>query len=565
MVERRRVGRLTVKSNQIAVCDPFGLGFGFQTLARKVPRGRFPVEVSLAHVRKGPRKGAQLVAALRVRLGAGEATGYRQAELDAQREPPRRWLGATFSGYAAESGYGCFACGGAAASLDEACRVAFEAGELDPQLTRLLREQLSRPDRAGWGTGELIPVLREGSIVACSAGHGEGYYPSYWGYDDQRRLVSLVTDFFVLPTRTELFRESWAGRSWRELVYQGDRGQRFWRVKVDGSTRTIEHGVLGHPGQASRKEFGNSGSALEAAAKRIQKQIDAGYFELSASASTLRHTKSQRIERARGGFDLSAAASSSLAIAARTAFSEPKAAWQKASAERAAAKEEEAKEEVEQEAEPKRARGDKKRPKRTSTAARASAAPEVKPKRRSTATRAGASAEPKPRRKSTAARASSAAEPKRKSTAARASAAAAAEPKRKSTAARASAAAEPKPKRKSSATRASAAAEPKPKRQSTATRVVAEPKAKRKSTGARARVVAEPKPKRKSTGARASVVAEPKPKRKSTAARASVIAEPKPKPKSTATRASTKATSKRGQGAKRIVAPKARTKSAWRR
>ena len=385
------------------MCDPFGLGFGFQTLARKVPRGRFPVEVSLAHVRKGPRKGAQFVAALRVRLGPGEAQGYRPAELEGEAEPPRRWLGATFSGYAAESGYGCFACGGAAASLDEACRVAFEAGELDPQLTRLLREQMTRPDRAGWGTGELIPVMREGSLVACSAGHGEGYYPSYWGYDGERRLVSLVTDFFVLPTRTELFRESWAGRSWRELHYQGDRGQRFWRVKVEGSTRTIEHGLVGRQGQTSQKEFGNSGTALEAAAKRIQKQIDAGYFELSASASALRHVKSQRLEQARGGFELSAAASSSLAIAARVAFSEPKGAWNKA------------------------ARGASPKPKRKKSAARAeTVAAESKPKPKRKRTKSAARpetvvAEAKPKRK-----------PKRTKSAARAETVVAeAKPKRK--------------------------------------------------------------------------------------------------------------------------------------
>ena len=291
-MEPRRVGRLTVKSNRIAVVDPFGLGFGFKTLSRKVPRGRFPVEVAIAHYRKGPRKGQQRVALARIRLGQGKATGYRLADVPDQ--PQRRWLGAKFGGYAVESGFGAFACGGAAKALDAACGAAFDEGDLDHPQSRMLREQLTHPDAQarGWGSGELIPVMREGSLVAFTAGHGEGFYPSYWGYDDERRLVSLVTDFLVLPTDPELIRASWAGRTWRELHYDGDRGQRFWRVKVKGRVRTIEHGHVGRRGQSNQKEFTTSEAALEAAAKGIHRQLDAGYFELSSSASDLRHAMS---------------------------------------------------------------------------------------------------------------------------------------------------------------------------------------------------------------------------------------------------------------------------------
>jgi len=227
-----------------------------------------------------------------IRLGQGKATGYRLA--DVPEQPERRWLGAKFGGYAVESGYGAFACGGAAKALDAACGAAFDEGDLDHPQSQMLREQLTHPDAQarGWGSGELVPVMREGSLVAFSAGHGEGFYPSYWGYDAERRLVSLVTDFLVLPTDPELIRASWAGRTWRELHYDGDRGQRFWRVKVKGRVRTIEHGHVGRRGQSSQKQFTTSEAALEAAAKGIHRQLDAGYFELSSSASDLRHAMS---------------------------------------------------------------------------------------------------------------------------------------------------------------------------------------------------------------------------------------------------------------------------------
>ena len=117
-----------------------------------------------------------------------------------------------------------------------------------------------------------------------------------------------MTDFLVLPTDPELIRATWAGRTWRELHYDGDRGQRFWRVKVKGRVRTIEHGHVGKRGQASEKEFTNSEAALEAAAKGIHRQLDAGYFELSSSASDLRHALSGVGPKLREGRSASAKA-----------------------------------------------------------------------------------------------------------------------------------------------------------------------------------------------------------------------------------------------------------------
>ncbi|MEH6980177.1 DUF4241 domain-containing protein, partial [Bacillus pseudomycoides] len=29
-------------------------------------------------------------------------------------------------------------------------------------------------------------------------GYGDGFYPSYWGFDENGKIVSLVTDFQVL-------------------------------------------------------------------------------------------------------------------------------------------------------------------------------------------------------------------------------------------------------------------------------------------------------------------------------------------------------------------------------
>jgi predicted DNA-binding WGR domain protein len=298
-IERRKVGQVVIASNRLAVCDPFGLGFGFKELGRRVPRGRFPVDVSVAHVRKGKRKGKQVVAAARVRFSKEAATGYRLAEIPGSREA--RLLGASFSGYAVESGSGCFGDAEAIEALDEVCSVAFTAGELDCEANRDLRERLRRPPAAqrGWGAAQLDGLLgaRGGNMIAFTAGHGEGVYPSFWGYDDERRLVSLVTDFLVLPTSTDLCRESWGGQAWREFVYEGDRVSQFWRIKVKGARRSIQHGVVGNPGQTHDKEFATSDAAMQASVRRIVDQTDRGYYELTSEASRIKTRKSQRARR----------------------------------------------------------------------------------------------------------------------------------------------------------------------------------------------------------------------------------------------------------------------------
>ncbi len=36
------------------------------------------------------------------------------------------------------------------------------------------------------------------NVIACFSGYGDGFYPSWWGYDEAKGICALVTDFFVL-------------------------------------------------------------------------------------------------------------------------------------------------------------------------------------------------------------------------------------------------------------------------------------------------------------------------------------------------------------------------------
>lgn len=61
------------------------------------------------------------------------------------------------------------------------------------------------PRRAGHGIqGRRSPLAAatfETACIAFSSGRGDGFYPSYWGYDAAGQRVALVTDCRVLGER----------------------------------------------------------------------------------------------------------------------------------------------------------------------------------------------------------------------------------------------------------------------------------------------------------------------------------------------------------------------------
>jgi hypothetical protein len=98
------LGHLTIRSGRLAACDPFVADWAARDdgFVRRVPTGRFPVD--LAIVRDG--RGDERVAAARVRLAERAAVRWELARCDqgsAARSPI-----ASLDGYGVDSGTGCF-------------------------------------------------------------------------------------------------------------------------------------------------------------------------------------------------------------------------------------------------------------------------------------------------------------------------------------------------------------------------------------------------------------------------------------------------------------------------
>ncbi|KQZ42568.1 DUF4241 domain-containing protein [Duganella sp. Root1480D1] len=161
-----QAGRLGVSSGKIAAGDPQAEPAP-QPFTQCVPNGEYPVTLAIARFENGDER----IAYARAQLGDAAVANWYPALLATQDASTLKH-GEIF-GYSVESGSACF---------------------MDPQ--------------AG---------LESAIVFAASGG---GPYASYFGYSADGRVVSLVSDFAVVPN---LHDAPPAGRSWwKRLLF-------FWK------------------------------------------------------------------------------------------------------------------------------------------------------------------------------------------------------------------------------------------------------------------------------------------------------------------------------------------------
>jgi hypothetical protein len=180
------LGDLPLPSGLVAASDPLVCPDPQPFLVR-VPKGRYPVDLAVAEVPGGDQR----VAFARVRFGQEAPVSWRIAVTDGQDVSG---LGeGEFFGYDVDAGTGCF---------------------MDPEASRALTARMNSEElyyeeiiaalettyRHTWSWAAVRPdESRDLSLIAFSTGYGDGVYPSFFGYDEQQRVVCLVTDFGVIP------------------------------------------------------------------------------------------------------------------------------------------------------------------------------------------------------------------------------------------------------------------------------------------------------------------------------------------------------------------------------
>ena len=93
-------------------------------------------------------------------------------------------------------------------------------------------------------------------------------------------------------------REAWGGQSWRQFNYEGDRADRFWRIKVKGRKQSVQQGFVGEDGDAREQEFQTSDAAMQSAVRKIRRQAELGYYEVTLASSRIRAAKKRLAKKA---------------------------------------------------------------------------------------------------------------------------------------------------------------------------------------------------------------------------------------------------------------------------
>lgn len=181
-------GRLTISSGTLVACDPLlatGDAAGFTT---PVPAGCHPVSLCVVEYHKNLKPYDERVALARVDFRDEPVVRWELAALPGQNIKKLRKD--ELFGYAVESGAGSF--------MDEDSAQALGAQlEVDEGLEKRMLTALDANYRQTWAWAAL-PVPGGANAVLFSAGDGAGSYPTFFGFDRQRRLAAALTDFLLI-------------------------------------------------------------------------------------------------------------------------------------------------------------------------------------------------------------------------------------------------------------------------------------------------------------------------------------------------------------------------------
>jgi predicted DNA-binding WGR domain protein len=76
---------------------------------------------------------------------------------------------------------------------------------------------------------------------------------------------------------------------WQRFEYTGGTSNKFWEIRVHGSSFTTRFGRIdqGHKAQESTRSFADAAAAYDAAEKLTKEKVNKGYLSYSTSPATL--------------------------------------------------------------------------------------------------------------------------------------------------------------------------------------------------------------------------------------------------------------------------------------
>lgn len=182
-IERLEAGKLKLISGKIVATDPI-LMYDDDSYPERVSPGLYPVYVYVGKTKK--RKKQSILAELRINENPVE-----KWEMALYKGESSKGLGHDeFMGYEVENGLGCF--------MDECIMEMLDTMDEDEleKYEKLVRDTVGKNESS---VAEIIIDKKtNGNIVIFASGWNDGTFPTYYGFDKQKKLSRLVTDFMVI-------------------------------------------------------------------------------------------------------------------------------------------------------------------------------------------------------------------------------------------------------------------------------------------------------------------------------------------------------------------------------
>jgi len=180
--ESVNVGVLTMTTGQLIAVDPYIL-VGDTPFSKTVPVGEFPVRLAVA-----TREGDQRVAFARVDFKSDDVVKWEMALIPGQAADALEE--GEIYGFATDTGTACF--------MDKAASAAIKTEIKDgSDFFEEIMEELDAAYQSSWSWANM--PLETANVVVFLSGYGDGYYATYYGYNQAGEVVALLTDFDVLP------------------------------------------------------------------------------------------------------------------------------------------------------------------------------------------------------------------------------------------------------------------------------------------------------------------------------------------------------------------------------
>jgi hypothetical protein len=191
LIEVREIAQLNLSTGAIVACDPFLVSAYNTPFEKRVSGGRYPIELSVARFPNGDQR----IALASIRIDVARPVRWEIATRPGQDAAALK--DDEIFGYGVDAGTGCFTDMEAATAL--VAKMKAEPAYYK-QIIAVMQRSLVRT----WGWADMALDSVTGlNLVAFSSGFGDGFYASFWGYDEGGTVCRLTTDFRVLHASAE--------------------------------------------------------------------------------------------------------------------------------------------------------------------------------------------------------------------------------------------------------------------------------------------------------------------------------------------------------------------------